>query len=60
MAKKEDKILNKEDLRAKIVEDKKKLFSLRLKKSSGELDKTSEISKLKKEIARLFTELNKK
>jgi large subunit ribosomal protein L29 len=60
MIKKENKILNKEELKAKIIEEKKKLFALRLKKSSGELDKTSEIGKLKKEIARLFTKLNKK
>jgi len=60
MANKEEKILSKEEVRTQIISAKKNLLELRLKKSSGELDKTHEINKLKKEIARLFTKLNTK
>lgn len=49
---------SKRELLDKILELKKKLVSLRFKKSSGELTNTSEIGKVKKEIARLFTKLN--
>lgn len=42
----------------KILELKKKLLSLRIKKSSGELKDTSVIKKTKKEVARLFTKKN--
>lgn len=51
-------IENKNDLMQKITDLKKKLFSLKFKKSSGELANMSEISKIKKEIARLFTKIN--
>jgi large subunit ribosomal protein L29 len=60
MVKKEEKKLDKTTLREKIVETKKKLLSLRLKKSTGELEKPLEIRKTRKEVARLFTQLNKK
>ena len=48
----------KQEIINKILEFKKKLLSLRIKNSSGELTNTSEIRKVKKEIARLFTKLN--
>ena len=60
MVKKEEQKIDKKTLREKVVEAKKKLLTLRLKKSTGELDKPSEINKTKKEVARLLTELNKK
>ena len=60
MVNKEDKKLDKKTLREKVTEAKRKLLTLRLKKSTGELDKPSEIDKTKKEVARLLTELNKK
>ena len=47
------------EIKNEILESKKKLLSLRIKKSSGELKDTSVIKKLKKNIARLFTKLNK-
>ncbi len=49
---------NKKTLLQNILELKKKLFSLKFKKSSGDLKDTSVIKKMKKEIARLFTKLN--
>lgn len=53
-------IEDKNNLIEKILELKKKLLSLRFKKSNGELADISEISKTRKEIARLFTKLNAK
>lgn len=47
------------EIRNEILESKKKLLSLRIKKSSGDLKDTSLIKKLKKDIARLFTKMNK-
>lgn len=49
---------DKKELQNKIVELKKKLLGLRIKNSSGELSDVSEVRKIKKEIARLFTKLN--
>ena len=49
---------DRKSLLEKILELKKKLFSLKFKKSSGDLRNTSEIKKTKKEVARLFTKLN--
>ncbi|MDR2077885.1 MAG: 50S ribosomal protein L29 [Rickettsiales bacterium] len=58
---KEDfKDLGDSGLREKIVEAKKQLLSLRLRKSSGELKDTSVFGKTRKTIARLFTVLNKR
>lgn len=42
-----------------ILELKKKLLNLRMKSASGDLKNISEIKKVKKEIARLFTKLKK-
>ncbi|MDR2527091.1 MAG: 50S ribosomal protein L29 [Rickettsiales bacterium] len=47
------------EINNEILSKKKKLLSLRVKNSSGELKNTSEIKKAKKEIARLFTKQNK-
>ena len=41
-----------------ILKAKKKLLSLRIKKSGGEVQDTSVFKKIKKNIARLFTKLN--
>jgi ribosomal protein L29 len=47
-----------ENLRGEILESKKKLLSLRIKKSSGDLKDNSIFRKTRKTIARLFTKLN--
>ena len=39
---------------------KKELFNLRFQHSSGELKNTSTFSKVKKDIARIYTEINKR
>lgn len=53
---------NNKTVYPKVLEYKKKLLELRIKKSSGEIIKNNEIKELKKQIARLLTQenLNKK
>lgn len=46
------------EIKKEILDSKKKLLSLRIKKSSGEVQDTSLFKKTKKNIARLFTKLN--
>jgi ribosomal protein L29 len=43
-----------------IVDLKKKLLSLRVRKSSGEVQDTSVFKKTRKEVARLYTKMNGK
>lgn len=39
---------------------KSNLLTIRIKKSSGDLSESGKIKKIKKEVARAFTKLNKK
>lgn len=50
---------DKKKLKEEVVELKKKLFSLRIKKSSGDLKDTSILKKTRKAVAKLFTKLNR-
>ena len=55
--------LRKEDvnnLNEKIKKFRKEALNLRFQKSSGQLENTSRISKVKKEIARIKTIINEK
>ena len=52
---KELRALSNEELEAKIKESKKELFDLRLKQSTGSLEKSSRINELRKNIARMNT-----
>ena len=52
---KELRALSSEELVNKIKESKKELFDLRLKQSTGSLDKPSRINELRKNIARMNT-----
>jgi ribosomal protein L29 len=51
--------MSKEEIK-EVVGLKKRLLSLRIKKSSGEVQDTSVFKKTRKDIARLFTKINKK
>ena len=53
--------MNKENnkLREEITNLKKTILNLNFKKSSGQLEKTSDIKNARKEIARLKTKLSK-
>ena len=52
---KELRALSDEELVSKIKESKKELFDLRLKQSTGSLDKPAKIHELRKNIARMNT-----
>ncbi len=47
-------------IRNEIINLKKSLLNYRFQKSSGQLEKTSEIKKTRRKIARLKTQMNKK
>ena len=49
-----------EELEAKIKESKKELFDLRLKQSTGSLEKPSKIRELRKNVARMQTILKER
>ena len=57
--KKPSKNLDIKKIRLEINSLKKSLLNYRFQKSSGQLEKTSEIKKTRKKIARLKTEMNK-
>jgi large subunit ribosomal protein L29 len=46
-------------IRSEIIGLKKSLLNFRFQKSTGQLEKTSEIRKTRKKIAKLKTEINK-
>ena len=52
---KELRALSDEELATKIKESKKELFDLRLKQSTGSLEKPSKIKELRKNVARMNT-----
>ena len=52
--------LKDDELKAKIIDAKKELFELRLKKSTGTLEKPSRINELRKGIARAMTILRER
>ena len=51
---------NEKDLKNKINDFRKESLNLRFQKTSGQLENTSRISKVKKEIARIKTVINEK
>lgn len=57
---KELRALSNEELEAKIKESKKELFELRLKQSTGTLEKPSRIHELRKNVARMNTILSER
>ena len=50
--------MSKEELNKKLVNIKKELFDLRMKQSTGNLDKPHKINALRKDVARIKTVLN--
>jgi ribosomal protein L29 len=53
------KNIDNKKIRSEINSLKKSLLNYRFQKSSGQLEKTSEIRKARKKIARLKTEINR-
>ena len=60
MKKKEIKGLTADELKTQINKSKKDLFNLRFKKVNGQLEDTSQVSRIKKDIAKSLTILNEK
>ena len=60
MKNKEIKKLTVDELKNKVNLLKKDLFNFRFRKVNGQLEDTSKVSKMKKDIAKLLTELKKK
>lgn len=52
--------LTNEDLNNKITESKKELLDLRIKQSTGSLEKPSKIHELRKDVARMKTILRER
>ena len=52
--------LTNEDLNKKISESKKELLDLRIKQSTGSLEKPSKIHELRKDVARMKTILRER
>ena len=57
---KELRTLSDEELNSRITEAKKELFDLRLKQSTGSLEKPSRIRELRKNVARMKTILKER
>lgn len=60
MKNKEINKLTSDEVKNKINSLKKDLFNFRFRKINGQLEDPSKVSQLKKDIAKLFTKLNKK
>ena len=60
MKNKEVKKLTTDELQNKILSLKKDLFNFRFRKVNGQLVDTAKVSKLKRDVAKLLTSLNKK
>ncbi len=58
MAKSKD--INNQKTQSEINQLRKSLLNYRFQKATGQLEKTAEIKKIRKKIARLKTEFNKK
>ena len=51
--------LSKDELKNKVHSLKKDLFNFRFRKVNGQLDDTSKVSQLKKDVAKILSKLNK-
>ena len=52
--------LTKDEAKNKINSLKKDLFNFRFRKVNGQVDDTAKISTIKKDVAKLFTKINRK
>tara|TARA_B100000287_G_scaffold370661_1_gene368230 strand:+ start:193 stop:378 length:186 start_codon:yes stop_codon:yes gene_type:complete len=60
MKNKEINKLSKDELKNKINTIKKDLFNFRFRKVNGQLEDTSKVSSIKKDLAKILTKLNTK
>ena len=59
MKNKEIKKLSVDELKNKINSLKKDLFNFRFRRVNGQLEDTAKVSQIKKDVAKIFTTLNK-
>ena len=52
--------LSKDELKNKVTSLKKDLFNFRFRKVNGQLEDTSKVSQLKKDVAKILSKLNRK
>ena len=60
MKNKEINKLSKDELKNKINSLKKDLFNFRFRKVNGQIEDTSKVSTIKKDVAKLLTKINQK
>jgi len=60
MKNKEISKLSIDEIKSKINSLKKDLFNIRFKKINGQLEDTSKVTQLKKDVAKLLTKINTK
>ena len=60
MKNQETKKLSLSELKNKIYSLKKDLFNFRFRKVNGQLTDTEKVSEIKKDVAKIYTELKKK
>ena len=60
MKNKEVNKLSNDELKNKVNSLKKDLFNIRFRKINGQIEDTSKISQLKRDLAKVMTKLNKK
>ena len=60
MKNKEINKLSNDELKSKVNTLKKDLFNFRFRKINGQLEDTSKVSQLKKDVAKLLTKINKR
>tara|TARA_Y100000815_G_C12868512_1_gene321837 strand:- start:146 stop:337 length:192 start_codon:yes stop_codon:yes gene_type:complete len=60
MKNKEISKLSTDEIKSKINSLKKDLFNIRFKKINGQLEDTSKVTQLKKDVAKLLTKINTK
>ena len=60
MKNKEINKFSKDELHNKLDKLKKDLFNMRFKKTSGPVEDTSKFSQVKKDVAKILTQINKK
>tara|TARA_X000000368_G_C22705982_1_gene568869 strand:- start:58 stop:255 length:198 start_codon:yes stop_codon:yes gene_type:complete len=58
--KSKSKNINNQKIQSEINQLKKSLLNFRFQKATGQLEKTAEMKKTRKKIARLKTDINKK
>ena len=60
MKTKEIKKMSEDELKKKVNSLKKDLFNFRFRKVNGQLEDTSKVSSIKKDLAKILTKLNTK